>query len=137
LPPNKRGLRDRGRGCIGRTPYIISKDTGFDPLIQHLKSKKVRVCRSRDVTNIRSMKAATTTSAAERLADVIADLRKRGTARPRTIKTLSSTINSLFQNKLSEQELALLLQALQTQGFISIDDKKVSYPLPTQNSPST
>lgn len=30
--------------------HIVSKDTGFDPLIAHLKTKKIFACRSKDVT---------------------------------------------------------------------------------------
>lgn len=30
--------------------YIVSKDTGFDPLITHLKSKKISVSRVKTVT---------------------------------------------------------------------------------------
>jgi hypothetical protein len=36
--------------------HIISKDTGFDPLIQHLKERKVFVSRFKDVTDIPLLK---------------------------------------------------------------------------------
>lgn len=32
--------------------HIISKDTGFDPLIQHLKTKKITLSRSLDIKEI-------------------------------------------------------------------------------------
>jgi len=67
----------------------------------------------------------------ERVALVLADLHKRGAARPRTVKTLSSTINALFQKRLSEAEIALLLGRLQAAGAISINETKVSYTLVT------
>ena len=38
--------------------HIISKDTGFDPLIQHLKTKKILACRSKDICEMPSIKAA-------------------------------------------------------------------------------
>ena len=38
--------------------HIVSKDTGFDPLIQHLKARKILACRSKDVTEIPIVKAA-------------------------------------------------------------------------------
>ena len=62
---------------------------------------------------------------AQRLALVIGDLRKRGAACPRTLKTLSSTISALFQKKLTEQEVASLVDKLQAQGVISISGSKV------------
>lgn len=67
---------------------------------------------------------------AQRLALVVDDLNKRGAARPRTIKTLSSTINAMFQKKLTEQEVASLLAKLRAQGIISVSGIKVSYALP-------
>lgn len=111
--------------------HIISKDTGFDPLIQHLKSKKVRVCRWRDVADIPLVKAAEATTQTEKVAMIITNLHQRGAAKPRTVKTLSSTINSLFPHRLSEEDIAALLHELQKQGIITVTDTKVSYPPPT------
>lgn len=110
--------------------HIVSKDTGFDPLIQHLKSNKIRACRSEDVTDMPIVRAANSRSPSEKLAVIISDLKRRGAAKPRTVKTLSSTINALFQKRLSEEELASLLQELQAQGYVTVADTKVSYALP-------
>lgn len=63
----------------------------------------------------------------ERVTLVLADLHKRGPARPRTVKTLSGTINALFRKQLSKAEIALLLDRLQAAGAISINETKVSY----------
>ena len=110
--------------------HIISKDTGFDPLIQHLKSKKVAVVRSKAVEDIPLLKAANSKSIPEKVAVVVANLKQRGASKPRTLKTLSSTISSLFQKQLSEDELTSLLAELQTRGFILLNESKVSYALP-------
>jgi len=90
----------------------------------------VQVCRWRDVTNIPIVKAATATSSAEQMAVIITNLQQRGTAKPRPVKTLSTTINSLFQKQLSEEDVALLIDALEQQGIVSINNTKVSYTLP-------
>lgn len=110
--------------------HIISKDAGFDPLIAHLKSKKIFACRSKEVTDIPIVKAANSKTPLEKQAVIVANLKQRGTSRPRTVKTLSSTINSLFQKSLPEEELTSLLRSLQEQGIISVTDTKVSYVLP-------
>lgn len=60
---------------------------------------------------------------------VIADLIKRQTARPRTLKTLSSTIHALFQKKLSDDELRTLLDELSRRGVITVSEGKISYDL--------
>ena len=110
--------------------HIVSKDTGFDPLIQHLKSKKILASRSKDVTEIPIVKAACSKSPAERLEVVISDLQRRGASKPRTLKTLASTINSIFQKALSEQEVEGLLAALQKRGILAVTENKVAYTLP-------
>ena len=66
----------------------------------------------------------------ERLELVVADLLKRGPARPRKTATLKNTINSVFQNKLSEEELSSFVAALESRGYVIVQDTKVSYALP-------
>jgi hypothetical protein len=112
--------------------HIISKDTGFDPLIQHLKERKVFVSRFKDVTDIPLLKAANSKTAPDKIDVVVANLRQRGTAKPRTLKTLTSTITSLFQKQLNEEELAALLKGLQSKGLITVDENKVTYALPSE-----
>ena len=110
--------------------HIVSRDAGFDPLIQHLKVKKILASRAKDVTEIPIVKAACSRSPAERLEVVIADLQRRGASKPRTLKTLASTINSIFQKALSELEVEALLAALQKQGVLTVTENKVAYTLP-------
>ena len=110
--------------------HIISNDSGFDPLIAHLKNKKILASRSKEVTDIPLVKAANSKTPLEKQAVIVANLQQRGSSKPRTVKTLSSTINSLFQRTLPEEELASLLKGLQEQGVISVTDTKVSYALP-------
>ncbi len=110
--------------------HIVSKDTGFDPLINHLKGKKILACRSKDVTEIPIVKASNSKSPCEKIAVIIADLKRRGASKPRAVKTLTSTISNMFQKQLSDEELQSLLLELQTKGIVSIAGTKVSYELP-------
>jgi hypothetical protein len=76
-------------------------------------------------------KSTTATSLLQdQLNQIVVDLQKRGSARPRRTATLRNTINSVFQNKLSESELSSLLATLQSRGYISVQDAKVTYALP-------
>ena len=109
--------------------HIVSKDTGFDPLINHLKGKKILACRSKDVTDIPIVKASNSKSPSEKIAVIIADLKRRGASKPRAVKTLTSTISNMFQKQLSDEELQSLLLELQTKGIISVAGTKVSYEL--------
>jgi hypothetical protein len=110
--------------------HIISKDTGFDPLIQHLKAKKVSVVRSKAIEDIPLLKAANSKPLPEKVAVAVANLKQRGASKPRTLKTLSSTISSLFQKQLGEEELSALVAELQSLGYIAVNENKVTYALP-------
>jgi hypothetical protein len=114
--------------------HIISKDTGFDPLVLHLKSRKISALRSKSLEDIPLLKAANTKSIPEKVAVVVTNLRQRGASKPRAIGTLSSTVASLFQKQLTEAELSELLAALQSQGIVLVSGNKVSYALPESDA---
>lgn len=116
--------------------HVISKDKGFDPLIKHLKAKKVFCQRSTSIADIplvkiSNAKSAPAKSAPEKIDAVIDNLAKRKASRPRTLKTLRSTIKALFVNQLADEELEELLEQLARRGAIDIKDGKVSYGLPS------
>lgn len=110
--------------------HIVSKDTGFDPLISHLKTLKLRALRVKKVSDIPIIKAGNAKSMPDRIAVILADLGKRGAAKPRTVATLTSTIGALFLKQLSADEISALLKALQEFGHVSVSGNKVSYNLP-------
>jgi len=60
---------------------------------------------------------------------VVANLTQRGNSRPRTIKTLTSTVASLLPKEAPESEVTGLIQRLQSTGKVSISENKVSYDL--------
>ncbi len=112
----------------GAAFHIISRDTGFDPLIKHLKGKKIRVQRERDLAEIPVLQMSSATSNHEKIAAIVKNLSGRGHSRPRRVKTLSNTINSLFTENLSEQQLKALVEELEQRNHIVVNDGKVSYP---------
>lgn len=109
--------------------HVISKDAGFDPLIQHLKDRKVSVVRSKTIEDIPLLKTANSKPLAEKTAVVIENLRQRGASKPRTVKTLVSTISSLFQKKLADEELTAILAELQIKGILIVNENRVTYKL--------
>lgn len=60
---------------------------------------------------------------------VVANLTQRGNSRPRTLKTLTSTVASLLPKEAPESEVTGLIQRLQSTGKVSISENKVSYDL--------
>ena len=61
---------------------------------------------------------------------VVADLIRRKAAKPRTKKSLISTLHALFKKELSEQQISVLFAALCTRGVVKVEGAKVSYDLP-------
>jgi hypothetical protein len=66
-------------------------------------------------------------TAPSRLDLVVTNLQQRGSAKPKTVKTLTSTIRTLFPKAITDEELASLLQQLAAKGFLTIDGTKVVY----------
>lgn len=110
--------------------HIVSKDKGFDPLIKHLKLQKIFACRSEDVNDIPIIKASNSNTPDDRQDAVINDLKRRGNSKPRTIKSLTSTIHSLFQKQLSEPEVTAILNEMTTNQIVKLNGSKVSYNIP-------
>ena len=109
--------------------HVISKDTGFDPLIKHLKAQKILCQRSKSIAEIPLVKISNTKSDQEKVDAVIENLKKRKASRPRTLKTLRSTIKALFINQITEEELEVILNQLSKRQVIKIADDKVSYEM--------
>lgn len=107
--------------------HVISKDSGFDPLIQHLKSKKIFCARSSSVDDIPLVKASNKKSPSERAQLFIEKLRQPRVNKPRAIKTLSSAIAAYFQKQITGAEIEAVIAAMQKSGFISVAGSKVSY----------
>lgn len=110
--------------------HIISRDTGFDTLIKHLKSRGIKIQRERDLAEIPVVRMSTATSTDDMVSAIVKNLAGRGQSRPRKVKTLSNTINSLFTEKLSEQQLSSIVKDLEQRKYIKVNNGNVSYQLP-------
>ena len=107
--------------------HIVSKDKGFDPLIKHLKSKKIRASRVDDVSEL--LRKPVPARDEDTVNEILKDLSRRGVSRPRKLRTLASTIRSLFDGTLNEKKVESLIDRLREQGHIVVDGEKVSYKL--------
>jgi hypothetical protein len=130
--------------------HIISKDTGFDALIKHLKEKKVFSFRSASIeempcfaqiktngndSNVNSVeiehKNSPLHSSVEGLIKVaVGDLVKRKASKPRTAKTLMSTIHAKCGKDISVIDMKAVFEELIKRGYVKVDGEKVSYALP-------
>jgi len=125
--------------------HIISKDTGFDPLIQHLKTKGVFSARSASIQEMPCVKAPTSNGSAisaaaeppsvaksglDALIDkAVEDLIRRKASKPRTVKTLRNTILSVCGKDLPQKQIDGVIAALVANGKVIVNGTKVSYKL--------
>lgn len=114
--------------------HIISKDTGFDPLIRHLKSKKILACRSSAISEMPQEKVLKAKTKSEKLAVIIDNLQGREASKPSTYSKLLIDTYSIFKKRLPEEEIKTLVGNLIKQKLIIVsDDEKVTYNLSTHN----
>ncbi len=112
--------------------HIISKDKGFDPLIRHLKGKKIRVRRESDLAEIPNLRIPKKAKKDDIIDAIVKNLVGRGPSRPRKVKTLQNTINNLVSETLDDAKLADLVNELQKRKLIVIDKGNIKYTLPVR-----
>jgi PIN domain len=121
--------------------HIISKDTGFDPLIKHLGSKKVFAARSESVEGMPCFRPVTAVPAEVASAApangldgliklAVDDLIKRKAAKPRKVTTLRSTLVARL-GKEAEGSVDAVMAALVRAGYVTTGGDKVAYQLPS------
>ena len=112
--------------------HIISKDRGFDPLIRHLKGKKIEIRRESDLAEIPNLRIPKKAKKDDKIDAIVKNLVGRGHGRPRKVKTLQNTISNLVSEDLTEAELAALVKELQKRKLIKVNNGNIKYTLPTR-----
>lgn len=124
--------------------HIISKDSGFDPLIHHLKTKKIFGARSASIEDmpcfrqpatpavppaieIQSKTVTAPFSKTALLEKAITLVIHSKATKPKTRKTLLSTLHSKLGKEIEVKNIEEVLLALVAQGHVKIDGAKVSY----------
>jgi hypothetical protein len=121
--------------------HIVSKDKDFDPLITHLRSKGVKVSRSDAFAALpflpnqkptglprkpaparkKSAPVAAATTHDDKLERLIARLENNRGPRPKRKKRLLSHVSTAYGNKLTEVEVAEIVDRLIARGVLKID----------------
>jgi hypothetical protein len=128
--------------------HIISKDKGYDPLVEHLRSKHIHAHRHDDFSTLtfgvapkqletlpqvalaksKVQPKPTASVLDQREAQVLAHWRKTLTKPPRTRQKLISYLIVHLGHKLTEAEADQLMRHIESAGYLAIDDKgKVTY----------
>ncbi len=121
--------------------HIISKDTGFDPRVAHLKSRGLRVGRcvsvadlpmfrpARQSAGVTALPAAETVLPDARLMHLRDWLVRQDKARPASRVALQNSIANLFQKTLAATEVTALVQQLQQNKWVVLEGNKVRYSM--------
>jgi hypothetical protein len=112
--------------------HIVSRDTGFDPLIEHLRGKSILADRVEAIREIPIVKAAASKSAVsksleERIQSYADKLAHPKFTKPGTREALRNSIAAFFHKELTDKEVTAILAGLERRGFISIVGEKIKY----------
>lgn len=109
--------------------HIVSKDKGFDPLIRYLKKNKIFAQRVTSISDIAILNTPPAVSLPQKAEYVVTRLKGMGNSKPRRIKTLGSSINSMFLTSLKENDIQKIIKKLSDDNTITFNDQVVSYHL--------
>ncbi|MCE2990036.1 MAG: PIN domain-containing protein [Nitrosomonadaceae bacterium] len=125
---------------------VISKDHGFDPLVEHLRKLGASIERAESIESMSSVAASPAASKASPAASapnaappalaslivrVVADLAKRKAAKPSKETTLLNTLRNVIGKDSPDDLVQAVLDALKKKKLISVDGGKVTYKLPS------
>lgn len=131
--------------------HIISKDTGFDPLVQHLKGRKVFSARSASIEDMPCFRAthpiAQTQEPAQAAracppsdaasfdalcAKAVGHLRGMKAAKPGKTRTLISTVQAKLGKDMPATTVDMVCSELVKRGIVKVSGTAVTYALPRQ-----
>lgn len=109
--------------------HIVSRDTGFDPLIHHLKERKIVANRVKEIRELLTP-VQQDRAAEDQLAEAFkAKLANPKFCKPRTVKSLSRALQAMFPSKkLSEEQAKAVVAHIANKKLIAVNGQNVSYP---------
>ena len=112
---------------------VVSRDTGFDPLVKHLADREVDVKRVAGAPTFKSPAPNPSPKVKGGQSARVESVRKKlvtaGHARPRKTGTLKNWIRSTLAEELSDAELSAIFSAMRSRKLIAVTGDKVSYTL--------
>lgn len=113
--------------------HIISKDKGFDPLIEHLRSRHIHARRHEDFSSLTfSAPAMPPKVPPDDLLDVAIRYLNKTTGRPKTRATLISTLRTHLGKKANAARVEKLVGELFAKKYVRLNEKNtLDYQLPS------
>jgi hypothetical protein len=110
--------------------YVISKDTGFKPLIEYIKTHEKLPCFLKgSLSELPLGKPAAVVHTVDRLQLVTDALKKNSSQRPKRRKTLRNQIIQLCKKEIGESEADALIQNLVKEQIIEISGESIAYKI--------
>ena len=109
--------------------HVVSNDTGFDPLIAHLKQAHIFADRVSNVGEITALAQANAVSKSpeERICFAKERLIRPNVTRPRSRKTLTSHVAAMLPKTLTDEDVAAVVDGLFKCGCVREDGKRLVY----------
>jgi hypothetical protein len=110
--------------------HIISKDTGFKPLVDYLTQKDKVACQQESkIAVVAQSKKIAPKQARDNYQRVVENLAKTPEKKkPKTMEKLRHHVNSLTGKKIGEEEIEKIVERLKVDKKISVDENgKISY----------
>lgn len=113
--------------------HIVSQDTGFDVLVEHLRGLGRLAARHDSFREVPVFRAAAIPSIEDRVGQFRQHLAKLKGNRPGKRKTLGSTIRAFFLNQITEADGERVIEELRKAGDLEISPEgKVTFPEPAK-----
>jgi len=107
--------------------YIVSMDAGYDPLIRHVATFGQRVKRIISLEDIKE-RPALREDLVPKYGKVKEILRKQDKSRrPKSRKTLASSIETLFQGQVNKEDVELMVEHLFRERFMEEKNRRITY----------
>lgn len=107
--------------------YIVSMDSGYDPLIRHVAAFGQKCKRVITLEDIKE-KPTLSRELAPKYVKVLEILKKQDkTRRPKSRKTLSSSIDTLFQGQVPKEDIELIVENLFRERFMEEKNRRIAY----------
>jgi hypothetical protein len=108
--------------------HIISKDTGFDPLVEHLRSRHIHARRHDSFATLPFARQTSTAKAQDAVPEdplirALGHLRNIVTTRPKKKGTLVRILRTWIGKDATEADAAGLMERLQQAGHVTIGEK--------------
>ena len=112
--------------------HVVTKDKGFDPLVEHLRTKGIKARRheSFETLSFTAVPQRKEEQDDDPFEKALEHLRKSENNRPKKKKALISHLANLFSKALEESDLRAIIDRLHKGGHLRIDGKEaVTYTL--------